>query len=791
MCNKHDACRTQKINAIRPVGASCSTPTIGSISSVEEASSSCCSTEGECRSNEPEEPHARGGDIGGKGEDKETKDEDRETSVSLHSWKVVGMDCPACARKVESATSKIPGVVSAKVLFATEKLVVRVNDVALVPSVESAVMNVGFTLQSLNGGPSSNTNQPPIQSGWKKTLFDNAHILAISSGMLVAALSRSSFPQVSEWLFILTCLLGLMPITKKAFQLAKSGTPFAIETLMSVAAIGALYLGETVEAGMVLLLFLIGERLESFAASKARSGVQALMSLVPEAATVVIDGVRSKKSASELQPGDMIEVAPGDRLPADGELVSTSASFDESALTGESLPVERLIGDNVMAGAVLTDKVVILKVTSKQGENAIDRILHLIEEAESRKAPIERFLDKFSRWYTPLMMLVSLAVIITPPLLFAQPWETWVYRGLALLLIACPCALVISTPAAITSGLAAATRRGALIKGGAALEQLGNVKAIAFDKTGTLTLGRPHVTDTIALVDFTQDNLLEVAAAIEAGSNHPLATSLVRYVEDKGLTIPEATEKRALVGVGIEGIVHDKHYALLAPSKVTFELTVDTQSQIALLEDQGKTVVVLTNQSTTSMNEGQELGLIAWRDEVRADAAEAVEKLAKLGINTIMLTGDNARSAHAIATPLGMDYKASLLPADKVAYVNELAQHQRVAMVGDGINDAPAMKAANIGIAMGGGTDVALETADAALTHNRLAELPVMVELSRATLNNIKQNVTLALGLKAVFLVTTLLGMTGLWVAVLADSGATAIVTLNALRLLRHKSKLD
>ncbi|MGV2990577.1 zinc/cadmium/mercury/lead-transporting ATPase [Vibrio sp. E150_011] len=771
MCSKHAACRTQKISAVRPIGAGCTTPTIGAITPVtEKTASDCCSASGDCSAPEPEDPLV--------------VQPKPEEAVTQHSWKVVGMDCPACARKVESATTKIAGVVSAKVLFATEKLVIRVDDLTAVPAVESAVGDAGFTLQSLNGGSSSNTAPHPQQTGWRKTLSDNAHILAISLGMLVAAVIQTPFPQASEWLFVLTCLLGLMPITKKAFKLAKSGTPFAIETLMSVAAIGALYLGETVEAGMVLLLFLIGERLESFAASKARSGVQALMSLVPEEATVIIDGVRTKKSASDLQPGDLIEVAAGDRLPADGVLVSSNASFDESALTGESLPVERQVGDGVMAGAVVTDKVLTLRVTSKQGENAIDRILHLIEEAESRKAPIERFLDKFSRWYTPLMMVVSLLVIIIPPLLFAQPWETWVYRGLALLLIACPCALVISTPAAITSGLAAATRRGALIKGGAALEQLGNVNAIAFDKTGTLTLGRPHVTDTVVLTDWTAEKLLSVAGAIESGSNHPLATSLVRHVEELGIHMPDATEKKALVGVGVEGIVEETRYTLLAPTKAEFTLQAVIQSQIAELEDQGKTVVVLTDTDKA-------IGLIAWRDEVRGDAAQAIERLAKLGIETVMLTGDNERSAHAIATPLGMDYKASLLPADKVSYVNELAQHHRVAMVGDGINDAPAMKAANIGIAMGGGTDVALETADAALTHNRLAELPVMIELSRATLNNIKQNVTLALGLKGVFLVTTLLGMTGLWVAVLADSGATAIVTLNALRLLRHKSKFD
>lgn len=404
-----------------------------------------------------------------------------------------------------------------------------------------------------------------------------------------------------------------MPISAKAIKLAKSGTPFAIETLMSVAAIGALYLGETVEAAMVLLLFLIGERLEAFAASRARSGVQALMSLVPEEATVIVDNARQKKSASALVPGDIIEVAPGDRMPADGELLSANASFDESALTGESVPVERMIGDTVMAGAVLADKVVRLKVTSKQGENAIDRILHLIEEAESRRAPIERFLDKFSRWYTPLMMLVSLLVIITPPVLFAQPWETWIYRGLALLLIACPCALVISTPAAITSGLAAATRRGALIKGGAALEQLGNIESVAFDKTGTLTLGKPQVTDVIASGSLSEEELLSAAASIEQGSNHPLATSLMRYVESKGLSISPASEQKALVGVGVEGLLEGVKWTLSAPSKLEVSIPSEAQEQISALEDQGKTVVVALRDTEQGMTLQ---GLIAWQDEI-------------------------------------------------------------------------------------------------------------------------------------------------------------------------------
>lgn len=278
---------------------------------------------------------------------------------------------------------------------------------------------------------------------------------------------------------------------------------------------------------MVLLLFLIGERLEAFAASKARSGVQALMELVPETAVRLQSGERIEVPASELSPGDIVEVAPGGRLPADGLLLDAVASMDESALTGESLPVEHVRGDKIAAGAVVVDRVIQLKITSRQGENAIDRILHLIEEADSRKAPMERFLDQFSRWYTPLMMVVALLVVTVPPLLFAQPWETWVYRGLAMLLIACPCALVISTPAAITSGLAGA-RRGALIKGGAALEQLGRIQSVAFDKTGTLTQGKPQVTDIVALSGLSPDQLLTVTAAIEQGSRHPLAMSLVK-----------------------------------------------------------------------------------------------------------------------------------------------------------------------------------------------------------------------------------------------------------------------
>ncbi|MEZ9179943.1 MAG: zinc/cadmium/mercury/lead-transporting ATPase [Vibrio cyclitrophicus] len=783
MCAKHAACRSTKVDVqSQATGATCSSPKITSITA-SSSSSTCCSSatasapaDGCCGSDSGEE-------------DRLPLTEPLNAQFSK-SWLVSGMDCPACARKIEKAVSNIKGVIEAKVLFATEKLVVKFDDESLADTIEQVSIKTGFPLMEV--GSKKEKQQP--ETFWQAHIQPNLQIIAIAAAMLFAALLKSTSPQLSEGLFTVTCLLGLYPVAKKAVQLARSGTPFAIETLMSVAALGALYLGETAEAAMVLLLFLIGERLEAFASSRARSGVQALMALVPENATKIINGERVEVAVSDLVPGDVIEVAAGSRLPADGQLITDAASFDESALTGESVPVEHIEGNSIMAGAVVVDKVVRITITSKQGENAIDRILHLIEEAESRKAPLERFLDKFSRWYTPLMMLVALLVIITPPLLFSQPWETWVYRGLALLLIACPCALVISTPAAITSGLAAAAKRGALIKGGAALEQLGKIQTIAFDKTGTLTEGKPQVTDIQALSGWQQDAMLRVVGAIEVGSTHPLAQSLVAKVKELNVEIPESHNKKALIGSGVEGDVDGIKYQVLSPSKVTFDLGADVVSQIETLEGEGKTVVValeLKHQAESTGQVATVIGLIAWQDTLRSDAKLAIERLNDLGIQSIMLTGDNPRSAAAISSKIGMQYKASLLPSDKVTYVEELSQQSHVAMVGDGINDAPAMKTANVGIAMGGGTDVALETADSALTHNRLTELPAMIELSQATMNNIRQNVALALGLKGVFLVTSLLGITGLWVAVLADSGATALVTLNALRLLRFKSKAD
>lgn len=697
--------------------------------------------------------------------------EPTQAASQRFSWIIRGMDCPSCANKIETAVKQISEVKQAKVLFATEKLVVDANtDISV--AVRSTVETAGYEL--LEVGSNSAAAAPPSLISEAKPVIILAILMAISWGI------EFINPQLGNIAFILTTLFGLYPIARKSLRLMRTGSPFAIETLMTVAAIGAIFIQATEEAAMVILLFMLGEMLESYSAGRARRGVSALMALIPEDAVLIKNGQKTTIPVAQLRPGDIIEIAPGGRLPTDAVLVSGFASFDESALTGESVPVERNVGDKVAAGCLSVDRAVQMQVVSEQGQNAIDRILQLIEEAEERRAPIERFIDRFSRVYTPIIMLISALVIVIPPIFFSAPWETWIYRGLTLLLIGCPCALVISTPAAITSALATATRRGALIKGGAALEQLGTITTIALDKTGTLTEGKPHVTNLVPVEGLSESELVQITASVEVGSHHPLAKAVVNKAEELSLTVTEAQERKALAGKGIEGYLNNKHILVSAPNRLDTPLNSEWQSKVETLEAEGKTVVV-------TLENNRVIGLTALQDTLRKDAADTMSMLKALNVNAVMLTGDNPRAASAIAGQLGMEYRAGLLPEDKVTAVMELNRNHSTMMVGDGINDAPAMKASSIGVAMGSGTDVALETADAALTHNRLTGLAEIIALSRATRKIIRENIAIALGLKAVFLVTSLLGITGLWVAVLADSGATALVTANAVRLLRVK----
>ena len=710
------------------------------------------------------------------------------------SMRVEGMDCASCVGKIEVALARMPDVSDVRVNFATETLELTLagGESTKVSDIERTIKSLGFGVSNARKLVSSSGSSaevapapvtPPRQRWWQTR--KGRHVVGLGLLMGSAYAIALFIPLYAEWIFAAAVVAGVVPFARRAFALAVSGSPFSIETLMSVAAIGALVIGEAEEAAAVVFLFAVGELLESVAAASARAGIKALASLVPKTA-VLIDPAGGQRDvpAASLRVDDLVLVRPGDRVPADGRIAQGASSLDESPITGESVPRSKAPGDSVFAGSINVDGVLQVRVEKTASDNTIARIIHLVEQAQSSKAPTARFIEKFSRYYTPVVMLIAALIVVVPPLAMDGDWHTWLYRGLALLLIACPCALVLSTPAAIASGLAVGTRRGLLIKGGNALETIGRVRAIAFDKTGTLTEGKPGVTEILALGDNEENGVLALAAAVESGSNHPLAKAIVARAETAAIAVPAATDASATAGKAVHATVQGRRLAVSSPAHAIKVATVDGTALEAIekLEGRGNTVAVLFDEQTKEV-----LGLVALRDEPRRDAREGVARLKAMGVRPVMLTGDNRRTAQAIANGLGIEWNAELLPHDKLDLVNEMKKSAKVAMVGDGINDAPALATADVGIAMGGGTDVAIETADAALLKSRVTDVAHLIALSRATMANIHQNVAFALALKSLFLVTSVAGITGLWIAVLADTGATAIVTLNALRLLRFK----
>ncbi|WP_041321464.1 heavy metal translocating P-type ATPase [Hyphomicrobium denitrificans] len=703
--------------------------------------------------------------------------------------RVEGMDCGSCALKIENALKRLPGVSDIAMTYATETLVFRLDkDRTKRAVVEDKIRALGFTPLPAAGTRMLRSEQASDADDGRDRLWWRTRkgVFVLGTGALLAIAYAISIavPSASYWAYLGAAIVGLVPIARRAVTGALSGTPFGIETLMTVAGIGAVSIGAAEEAAVVVFLFAVGEVLESIAAGRARAGIKALMNLVPRTALVEQASETREIPAEKLAVGDIALVRPGDRIPSDGEIIEGNSDIDEAPVTGESVPIAKAAGDAVFAGSINTSSSLRVRISRTAADNTIARIIHLVEEAQGSKAPTARFIDRFAAYYTPAAMVVSALIILAPPLLFAAEWSTWIYRGLATLLIACPCALVISTPAAIASGLAAGARRGLLIKGGAALETLGRVVTVAFDKTGTLTVGRPEITDIVA-VDGEEAELLAKAAAVERGSSHPLGLAIISAAEKKGLSIPQAFGgSTAVPGKAVTARLKSGFVSVGSPryaaEVVSIPVTID--SRIDALEAEGKTVVVVLASKRIA-------GLIALRDEPRRDAAQAVTALKRIGVRVLILTGDNERTGNAIADGLGLEAKTELLPDAKLAEIAALKERGPVAMIGDGINDAPALAAASVGIAMGGGTDVALETADVALLKDRVGGVVELIRLSKATLSNIWQNIALALCLKGVFLATTLFGVTSLWMAILADTGATVLVTANALRLLRFHSE--
>ncbi len=761
----------------------------------------------------------------------ERREMEQKLDAESQEWTVSGMDCASCATKIRTAVERLPGVSDVNVAVMAEKLTLKLEP-GTTPrdKIEAAVTKLGFGIDATNTkkakafvmpgalnttkdddlagsghadhgssdtmakataapvdsedghGSPGHVHDDPADRG-KRWFETGKGRLVIGTGLLLAAawaVKLLASEDIANWAFIAACVIGVAPIARRAFAALQAGMPFTIEGLMTIAAVGALFIGAAEEAALVVFLFAVGEVLEGVAANKARDGIRALANLIPKTALVEENGAILEVAADTLAIGQMVLVRPGDRVPADGEIVEGTSGVDDSPVTGESMPVTKKPGDAVFAGSINTEAALRVQVTKAAEDNTIARIIKLVEEAETSRAPTERFIDKFSRIYMPAIVGVSLLVILLPPLAFGEAWDTWIYRGLTLLLIGCPCALVISVPASIASSLSAGARRGLLMKGGAVIEATANVTKVAFDKTGTLTHGRPVVTDVIAFDGVTEAELLAVAAGVENGSSHPLAIAILNRAKEAGIAALPSREAKAIIGKGVEAIVGDAKAWVASPRHATDAVALDGLGlrRTTQLEEEGKTAVVI-------YREHRGLGIIAMRDEPRADAIKAVQQLKALGVDSVILTGDNERTAAAIAGGMGMEFRADMMPEDKLNFIKTMAEGGGVMMIGDGINDAPALKQASVGVAMGSGTDVALETADAAILRDKVTDVPGLIRLSRATMANIRQNVTIALGLKAVFLVTTVFGLTGLWIAILADTGATVLVTLNALRLLR------
>ena len=689
--------------------------------------------------------------------------------------RVEGMDCASCAATVERNVSALPGVAKVTVNFAAGRLDAEHGPGVSVEDLEGAVRTAGYGVAR-----TEEAERPPF---WRtpRALSTVASALLFLSGL---ALSLGGAPEATRVTAYLSAIVvGGLPIFRAAVAGLRA-RHLDMNVLMSAATVGAVGIGEWAEAASVVVLFAAGNALQVYAIDRTRGAVRALVRLAPNEVLVRRGDSETVVPADEVGVGEMVVVRPGERLAVDGVVVEGESTMDESPVTGEGVPVEKGPGAGVYSGALNGSGGLVVRATKRAVHSTLQRISRLVEEAQAEKAPAEVFVDRFSRVYTPIVVAGAAALAVAPPLLGASFGE-WFYRALALLIIACPCALVISTPVTVVAGIGAASRRGILVKGGAALEAAGRLGALALDKTGTLTEGRPVLSRVVALGDADEDEALALAAALERRSEHPLAYAILSAAEDRGGVLPTVTDFRSFPGRGAAGRISDKPYLIGSP-RLFAERGISLTGAEKALEGVGRageTPVVLGDEDRGPF------AVFGLADAVRADARETVEALRDGGIGEIvMLTGDAEAPARRVAEAVGVDYRARLLPEQKVEAVRALVErHGSAGMVGDGVNDAPALAASSVGFAMGAaGTDVALDTADVALMRDDLTKLAEAVRLSRAAEGIIKQNVFVSLLVKGVFVLLAPFGLVALWAAVLADMGTSIAVTLNGLRLFKR-----
>lgn len=746
---------------VEPVASSCC-----STATAEPAASSCCSTAtaepaaSSCCSSTPAETEAF--DL-------------LPPNKQMKDYFVDGMDCGSCALTLENHLNANPAVKQVQVKFSTGRMKIEHDNSP--EEIMKEVAKVGFKATLIthenknNAGASANSSMPVIMSG-----------VLIALGYIASKLDISTYIPIA--LFAVAMVISGRKPVKSAYYAIRSRS-LDMNVLMSAAAIGAALLGEWLEGATVVWLFSLGLNLQTRAIEKTRSSIRGLMDLAPAEAWVKIGSELVKKPVEEVVVNDIIVVKPGDRIPLDGDVIDGESSVNQAAITGESIPVDKEIGSIVYAGSINEHGSLTIHVTKLTEDTTIAKIIHLVEEAQEKKAPTEAFIDKFARIYTPIVFALALLIIVAPPLLGFGAWSEWIYKGLMLLVIACPCALVISTPVAIVTALGNAAKQGVLIKGGTFLEQAGMIDAIAFDKTGTLTEGRPVVTD---IIPFTADadELLAVARTLEEHSTHPIAKTVVDYAKTKMVAARNGSSFKNLAGRGVQATIDGQlHYA--GNAKLFMEIGVPIeahQDEIDRLQNEGKTLIIIGTTAAIA-------GVICVSDTIRQTTRKSIDQLKKIGVSQIvMLTGDNEGTAKAIAAEAGVNrHFAELLPEGKVEAIKQLqAEGYHVAMVGDGINDAPALATADLGIAMGGaGTDTAMETADIVLMADNLEKLSHTMKLSRKSITIIKQNIWFSIIIKVIALVLIFPGWLTLWIAVLSDTGAALIVILNSLRLLRVK----
>ena len=762
---------------------------------------------------------------------------------------IKGLDCPDCASSVEKAVSQIAGVSQVQVNFPKRLLRARISSPWLGKEIEDKLRTLGYEPCSSTPQITTHLRVEALCCSEEKRLAEKAlcslaglnnleinlvnrqltvqhdpEVLPVSQliqSLAVAGLNASQIGATEpEQRFIRTHIKGLSTllaalftvtgllfhflapdtsldklcyglaiisggwfIFRKGVLAARYGS-LDMNVLMSVAIIGALFIDAWDEAATVVVLFALAQVLEGRAMDRTRRAVESLMELTPTKASVIRDDREVSLAVDQVDIGDLFRLRPGDKIPLDGVVISGSSSVNQAPITGESIPVEKSPGDTVFAGTINSQGSLDVRVTHLANDTTLAHITHLIEEAQATRAPTQTLVDRFAAIYTPAVLVIALLISTLPPLLFNAAFSDWFYRALVLLVIACPCALVISTPVAIVTGLARAARAGVLFKGGIHLENTGHLKTIAFDKTGTLTRGEPKVIDCMPLADARHQQLLQIAASLESRSEHPLAQAILDYARQHAVEPVEVENFNSLGGLGVAGDIGGMTCRLGNPRLFDQQLNLSPEIIKSLLEweHEGKTVVLVSQGDAL-------IGMLTIADTLRPEAREALQHLHKLGIKPItLLTGDNPGTARTIAESVGIEsIKAELLPADKVTAVQALVdQYQYAGMVGDGINDAPALTVATTGIAMGAaGSDAALETADLVLMGDDLSRLPFAIRLSRSTLQIIKQNILLAVGLKAVFLALAIPGLATLWMAVFADMGASLLVIFNSLRLIR------